>query len=63
MVEYKHQGEEFVYVLRGEVEIKVGEEVHHLKKTGSLHFEASIPHHLRNPSIQKAELIVVLYTP
>lgn len=63
MVEYKHEGEEFVHVLRGEVEIKVGEELHTLKRGNSLHFEGSIPHHLRNPSGQKADLIVVLYTP
>jgi quercetin dioxygenase-like cupin family protein len=63
MIEYKHEGEEFVYVLRGEVEIKVGEDLHAMKRGESLHFEASIPHHLRNPSPQKTELIVVLYTP
>ncbi len=63
MIEYKHEGEEFVYVLRGEVEIKVGEDLHAMKRGDSLHFEASIPHHLRNPSTQKTELIVVLYTP
>ncbi len=63
MIEYKHEGEEFVYVLRGEVEIKVGEELHAMKRGESLHFEATIPHHLRNPSGQKTELIVVLYTP
>jgi electron transfer flavoprotein alpha subunit len=63
MIEYKHEGEEFVYVLRGEVQIKVGEDLHKLKRGESLHFEASIPHHLRNPSAQKTELIVVLYTP
>jgi transcriptional regulator with XRE-family HTH domain len=63
MIEYKHEGEEFVYVLRGEVEIKVGEDLHPMKRGDSLHFEASIPHHLRNPSAQKTELIVVLYTP
>jgi electron transfer flavoprotein alpha subunit len=63
MIEYKHEGEEFVYVLRGEVEIKVGEDLHTMKRGESLHFEASIPHHLRNPCAQKTELIVVLYTP
>ncbi len=63
MVEYKHEGEEFVYVLKGEVDIKVGEEIHSLKKGDSLHFESSIPHHLRNPSPHKTELIVVLYAP
>ncbi|MEW6440647.1 MAG: FAD-binding protein [bacterium] len=63
MIEYRHEGEEFVYVMRGEVEIKVGEELHGLRKGESLHFDASIPHHLRNQSQQKTELIVVLYTP
>jgi len=63
MVEYRHEGEEFVYVLRGAVDIKVGEEVHELKRGHTLHFQGSIPHHLRNPSDRKTDLIVVLYTP
>jgi len=63
MVEYRHEGEEFVYVLRGAVDIKVGEELHGLKRGDTLHFQGSIPHHLRNPSDQKTDLIVVLYTP
>lgn len=63
MIEYRHEGEEFVYVFQGEVEIKVGEDLHRLKKGNSLHFDASIPHHLRNPSRNKTELIVCLYTP
>lgn len=63
MIEYKHEGEEFVYVLRGVVEIKVGEDLYAMRRGESLHFDASIPHHLRNPSPQKTELIVVLYTP
>ncbi len=32
MVAYKHEGEEFMYVLEGRVEVTVGEEVHQLKK-------------------------------
>ena len=32
MVEYRHEGEEFVYVLEGKVEIQVGEEKNILKK-------------------------------
>jgi len=63
MVEYRHEGEEFVYVLRGRVEIRVGEEVHALRRGDTLHFQGSIPHHLRNPSEGKTDLIVVLYTP
>lgn len=63
MVEYKHPGEEFVYVLEGKVEIQVGDAVHQLKKGATLHFNSSIPHNLKNLSNKKSQLIVVVYTP
>ena len=63
MVEYKHEGEEFLFVLSGEVDVTVGKNRHHLKSGESLHFNSSTPHMLRNPGPVKTELIVVLYTP
>jgi len=63
MVEYRHEGEEFVYVLKGEVDVTVGENAHHLAAGDSLHFNSFTPHMLRNPGAAKTELIVVLYTP
>jgi len=63
MVEYRHEGEEFIYVLRGEVEVRVGENVNHLKKNETLHFNSGISHKLRNLSDEQAKLLVVLYTP
>ncbi len=62
-VSYSHLGEEFQYVLKGKVEIMVGENKNILEPGQSLHFNSSIPHKLRNLSDEKAELIVVLYTP
>lgn len=62
-VEYKHAGEEFIYVLEGRLEIKVGRKTHELKKGKSIHFDSSLPHMLRNPGRKKTELIVVVYTP
>ncbi|MEW6439688.1 MAG: XRE family transcriptional regulator [bacterium] len=62
-VGYRHEGEEFVYVLRGQVEIRVGGKSHSLRRGGTLHFDSIKPHTLRNPSDEKTELIVVLYTP
>jgi quercetin dioxygenase-like cupin family protein len=62
-VEYKHEGEEFVYVLEGRVEVTVGERVNVLKKGGSLHFNSAVSHRLRNLSTKKSKLIVVVYTP
>ena len=61
-VGYHHEGEEFVYVLRGEVEVMVGEHVNRLKTGESLHFNSGIQHKLRSVSDETAELLVVIYT-
>ena len=62
-VSYQHLGEEFQYVLKGKVEVMVGENKNILGPGDSLHFNSSIVHKLRNISNEMAELIVVLYTP
>ena len=62
-VGYQHQGEEFVYVLSGKVDINVGDHMNHLKTGDSLHFNSGIPHNLKNPGKEQAELIVVVYGP
>jgi transcriptional regulator with XRE-family HTH domain len=63
MVEYRHEGEEFIYVLDGRVEVTVGAHVNNLASGQSLHFNSGIRHMLRNPGAKRAELLVVLYTP
>jgi quercetin dioxygenase-like cupin family protein len=63
MVDYKHEGEEFLYVLRGHVEVMVGENQNLLKKGETLHFNSGITHKLRNLSDEEAKLLVVIYTP
>src|SRR5512139_2373008 len=63
MVEYRHEGEEFIYVLKGEVEVIVGENPNRVKKSETLHFNSGITHKLRNVSDEDAKLLVVLYTP
>jgi transcriptional regulator with XRE-family HTH domain len=62
-VGYQHEGEEFIYVLKGKIEVAVGENRTILSPENSIHFNSSIVHKLRNVSSEKAELIVVLYTP
>ncbi len=62
-VGYSHEGEEFVYVLSGKIEVMVGEHVNKLKKGDSLHFNSGISHNLRNVGKTDAELIVVIYNP
>jgi quercetin dioxygenase-like cupin family protein len=62
-VGFQHEGEEFVYVLKGAVEYQVGDHVNVLKKGDSLHFNSGIKHDLKNTGKTDAELIVVVYAP
>ncbi len=63
MVEYQHEGEEFIYVLKGRLEVMVGDHVRVLEQGQSIHFNSGIRHRLRNLSDVPMELIVVVYTP
>ena len=63
MVDYHHEGEEFIYVLKGQVEVIVGENQNVIKKNETLHFNSGITHKLRNLGNQEAKLLVVIYTP
>jgi len=62
-VGYQHEGEEFVYVLKGDVEIQVGDNINSLSTGKSLHFNSAVKHDLRNTGKTDAELIVVVYSP
>ena len=62
-VGYRHEGEEFVYVLSGKVEVSVGDHVNRLGPNDSLHFNSGIQHNLKNVGSEVAELIVVIYMP
>jgi quercetin dioxygenase-like cupin family protein len=62
-VGYQHEGEEFVYVLQGSVEITVGEHVNILEEGDSLHFNSGIRHRMRNISDIRSDMLVVVYGP
>ena len=62
-VSYQHPGEEFIYVLKGKLEVMIGENRNVLGPNECIHFNSTIVHKLKNLSSRKAELVVVLYTP
>jgi mannose-6-phosphate isomerase-like protein (cupin superfamily) len=62
-VEYHHEGEEFIYVLKGRLSISVGKNTSLLKQGECIHFNSALHHKLSNPSDEKADLLVVLYIP
>jgi quercetin dioxygenase-like cupin family protein len=63
MIEYKHPGEEFIFVYKGEFELTLGGKVFHLKQGETIHFDSETRHKLRNISDEKCEILVTLYTP
>lgn len=46
---YSHEGEEFLFVLRGVLKISLADEEYHLKRGDSFYFESATPHHWKNP--------------
>src|SRR5712671_2056502 len=46
---YAHEGEEFLYVLRGELAITLHGEQYRLRQGDSFYFESATPHHWKNP--------------
>ena len=46
---YTHEGEEFLYVLRGELAITLEKKEYRLKTGDSFYFESATPHHWKNP--------------
>ena len=61
-VAYKHEGEEFIFVLAGDLELTLGSKNHLLHPGESLHFNSDTPHKLRSLSNVETRCLVVLYT-
>jgi DNA-binding transcriptional MerR regulator/mannose-6-phosphate isomerase-like protein (cupin superfamily) len=56
---YAHEGEEFLFVLRGELKIALAGEEYHLKRGDSFYFESATPHHWKNPGRTETWLLWV----
>ena len=56
---YSHEGEEFIYVLRGELTITVDGEEYQLKSGDSFYFESTTSHHWKNPGRRETLLLWV----
>lgn len=58
-----HEGEEFIMVTEGEVEINYGNETHVLKKGDSIYYDSIVPHHVHAYNNQTASILAVVYVP
>jgi len=62
-VAYKHEGEEFILVMEGDLGLTLASKSHHLKPGESIHFHSETPHKLKSLSDEPTRCVVVLYTP
>ena len=58
-----HEGEEFIFVLSGEIEIVYGQENYRLSEGDSIYYDSIVPHHLHAYGEKQAKILAVVYTP
>jgi len=58
-----HEGEEFIYVLEGEIEINYGKEIYRLAKGDSIYLDSIVLHNVHAGNNQSAKILAVVYAP
>lgn len=58
-----HEGEEFIYILNGQIEIEYGKDTHVLEPGDSIYYDSIVPHEVRAHGEQPARILAVVYTP
>lgn len=59
---YRHDGEEFIYLVEGELEFHYGQEVMWLKPGDSIYYDSSEPHGYVSIGERKAKAVAVLHS-
>ena len=58
-----HEGEEFIYVMQGEVEIVYGKKTYALKEGDSIFYDSIVKHHVHGAPGKSAKILAVVYIP
>ena len=58
-----HEGEEFIYVMEGEMELVYGKEKYALHKGDSIYYDSIVKHHLHGAEGKAAKILAVVYIP
>ena len=58
-----HEGEEFIYVLEGKVEINYGKDVYLLNSGDSIYLDSIVSHNVHSANDQIAKILGVVYAP
>jgi transcriptional regulator with XRE-family HTH domain len=58
-----HEGEEFIYVVGGQIEINYGKEIYLLNEGDSIFYDSIVEHHVHADCREGAKILAVVYTP
>ena len=58
-----HEGEEFIHVLAGEIELAYGKDKYRLSAGDSIYYDSIVPHHLHAAGNTDAKILAVVYAP
>ena len=58
-----HEGEEFIYVIEGSVEVTYGKKQHVIEAGDSIYYDSIVPHHVHGYKGQAPKILAVVYTP
>lgn len=58
-----HEGEEFIYVMSGEVEVAYGKERYTLGEGDSIFYDSIVKHHVHGAAGKAAKILAVVYIP
>ncbi|MCR4957817.1 MAG: XRE family transcriptional regulator [Prevotella sp.] len=59
----EHEGEEFIYVMQGEVEIVYGKMTYNLKEGDSIYYDSIVKHHVHGAPGKSAKILAMVYIP
>lgn len=58
-----HEGEEFIYVLKGSIEIIYGKKTYIVNEGDSIYYDSIVDHNLHAATKEGARILAVIYTP
>jgi len=58
-----HEGEEFLFILSGSLEVECGKDVHVLWPGDSIYFDSIVPHEVRTHGALSARVLAVVFVP
>jgi len=58
-----HEGEEFIFVLEGVIEINYGQDTYLLEEGDSIYYDSIVAHHVHAGEDSPAKILGVIYTP